>query len=90
MLRASALFFPVLSLIWLYNGALRGVGQVTVPFLSGVTELVSKIAFLFILSGMFGIAGVWYTSPIAWALGCAVPAFWFHRLYRRGGSLIPA
>lgn len=78
MLRANACFFPFLGLIWLYNGALRGVGEITVPFFSGITELVIKIGLSMLFASLFGVSGVWFAAPIGWVLGFIPSAISFH------------
>lgn len=69
MLRTYACFFPFLALIWLFNGALRGMGEIVVPMVSGFTELVLKVGLSVLLGAMFGYNGVWFAAPIGWALG---------------------
>ncbi|CAM3890591.1 MATE family efflux transporter [Lederbergia lenta] len=70
----SACFFPFLGLIWLYNNTLRGMGVVTIPLISSVVELISKVGLSLLLGMMFGYIGVWYAGPIGWALGL-IPSF---------------
>jgi len=77
-LRCNAVFFAPLGLIWLYNYTLRGMGEVTAPFASSLTELVSKVALVFGLSRLFGHAGLWFVMPLAWTLGSIPPGIWFH------------
>lgn len=78
MLRTSACFFPFLGLIWLYYGALRGVGDVVVPFVSGMIELLSKIVLSIALGRLFGPVGVWFAIPIGWVLALIPSAVRFH------------
>ncbi|MDL2206926.1 MATE family efflux transporter, partial [Eubacteriales bacterium OttesenSCG-928-N13] len=78
MLRVSAGFFPFLGLIWLYYGALQGVGEVTVPFISGMIELVSKVGLSILLGRLFGPTGVWFAIPIGWVLALAPSMVYFH------------
>ncbi len=82
----SAYFFPFLGLIWLYNNTLRGMGEVPIPLISSIVELVSKIGLSLILGMMFGYLGVWYAGlgvwyagPIGWALGLIPSFIEYHR-----------
>ncbi|MBC8610642.1 MATE family efflux transporter [Massilimaliae timonensis] len=79
-LRTTSLFYPFLGLIWLYNNALRGMGDIVVPFLSSMIELTVKVGLSLLFSFWFGYLGVWWANPIAWALGL-VPSL--IRYYRR-------
>lgn len=56
-----------------YLNVLRGAGDVNTSAISGITELVSRIIFAYILVGPFKITGIWMATPISWALGAAVP-----------------
>lgn len=68
-LRVYGAFFPFLGLIWMFNGALRGMGEVTIPFISSLIELALKIALSIAFATLFGLNGVWYAAPIGWVIG---------------------
>ena len=78
-LKIAAVFFPVLALIWLYNETLRGFGEVKVPFISSMIEVVIKIGLSWIMAETVGWIGVWFVCPIGWVLGIIPSAVRFHR-----------
>lgn len=77
-LHITSVFFPFLGLIWLYNHTLRGLGDVNIPMLSGIVELVAKVGLSILLSALFGYVGIWWACPIGWVLGLIVPAVEYH------------
>lgn len=77
-LNISAAFFVFLGLIWLYNYMLQGMGDVRVPLLSGIVELVAKIGLSVLFGILWGYHGVCYAVPIGWALGLIPSAIRYH------------
>jgi putative efflux protein, MATE family len=73
-LHVSCYFYPFLGLIWLYNFTMRGMGDVVVPLVSGIAELVAKIGLSLWFAVLFGYYGVWFAAPIGWVLGL-IPSF---------------
>ena len=78
MLRVYAPSFVLLGAIWLYNYTLRGMGDVLVPFLSSMVELVMKVSLSIVLFRAFGHIGIWFANPIGWALGLIPSVVRFH------------
>ena len=76
--RISAVFFIFMAFIFLYNYTLRGMGFMRAPFISSMSELVTKTGLAFVLSRMFGYTGIWYVSSLGWILGVLPPVFYFH------------
>jgi putative MATE family efflux protein len=74
----QSLFFPALGWIWLYNSALKGIGNVRTTLISSIVELGSKISLSILLSKVFGYIGIWYAAPIGWVLGIIPSALNFH------------
>lgn len=77
-LRITASFYIFLGLIWLYNHTLRSMGEVMIPFVSGMTELVLKVGLSILLSRWFGYVGIWFAQPIGWVLGLAPSLVRYH------------
>jgi len=77
-LRITAVFYIFLGLIWLYNYTLRSMGDVAVPFVSGILELVLKVGLSVLFSWQFGYVGVWFAMPLGWVLGIIPSAIRFH------------
>ncbi len=68
-LKVYACFFAFLGLIWTFNGALRGMGEVLVPLSSGLSELVLKVGLSIAFARLFGHRGTWFAAPIGWVIG---------------------
>lgn len=56
-----------------YLNVLRGAGDVNTSAVSGITELVTRIIFAYLLVEPLGITGIWIATPISWAMGAVVP-----------------
>ena len=78
MIRIEACFYPALGLIWVFNSALRGLGQVNVTIFSSIVELLSKILISVLLSRELGPVGIWFAAPIGWVLGGIVSGVAFY------------
>lgn len=75
----SACFYPFLGMILLYNNTLRGIGELSVPLMSGIIELFSKVGFSIILSSLFSYTGIWYAAPLGWMLGMIPSLIRYHQ-----------
>ena len=58
----------MLPLAWIfaYRNGLQGLDRGLVPMLSGVMELVARVAAIAVLAKPFGYTGVCYADPAAW------------------------
>lgn len=84
-LRWHLVFFLFLGPLYLYRNTLQGIGNKTIPFLSGILELVFKIAAVLWITPNFGYSGICATEPFAWVL-CALLlgiAFYFDPRVRK-------
>lgn len=61
-----------------YMNVLRGAGDVNVSAMSGVTELVIRIIFAYMLVNPFGETGIWIATPIAWSGGALITVLRFY------------
>ncbi len=62
---------PMLYLLFIHRSALQGLGNTTVPMLSGFVELGMRVGSALLLPALFGIWGI-YTAEIAAWIGAAV------------------
>ncbi len=65
-------FYFVLGVLFIYRNTLQGIGSAFVPMISGVSELVMRVAVVMAVVGTLGYVGVCFAEPIAW-IGGAVP-----------------
>ena len=62
----SALFYPALTMLFLYRNTLLGLGNGVTPMLAGVCELLSRMIGAPVLGHFFGFTGLCWINPIAW------------------------
>ncbi|MGC5166675.1 MATE family efflux transporter [Luteimicrobium sp. DT211] len=76
-LRVNGALYAVLGVLFVLRGALQGLGRTLVPTLSGVLELVMRVAAALTLGGAFGYAGIVWGNPLAWigSVLLLVPAY---------------
>ena len=77
MIRIQACFYVFLGAIWVYNSALRGVGDVRTTVYSSVVELCAKVGLSVLLARLVGYVGIWFAEPIGWILGLLVSGIVF-------------
>ena len=73
-LHIMGLFFLAGGILVVYHNILRPAGDVAVTILMGVSEVVTRISFAFLLSKWFGYRGLWWVSPITWVCAACVGA----------------
>lgn len=65
-LHIIALFFPILSLLFIYRNTLQGIGDAFVPMMAGACELLARFVVAFTLPVLLGYTGICLASPLAW------------------------
>lgn len=65
-LRITGLFYPTLSLLYIYRYTLQGLGQGVVPTIAGIMELVMRALGVMLLAGPFGFGGICVAYALAW------------------------
>ena len=71
-LRIVAPFYLLVSLKIVSDGALRGMGAMTLFMLATLSDVVVRILFGRFFSDQWGISGVWMIWPAAWLVGTAI------------------
>lgn len=61
-----ASFLPILYILYVFRSTLQGVGNTFVPMISGIAELIARIAFVYIISDYIGSSAVFYGEIAAW------------------------
>jgi Na+-driven multidrug efflux pump len=70
--------YGLLALMFVYRSTVQGLGHATVPSLSGVGELLMRVAAGLFLVRIVGFAGVCLAAPLAWVLALLPVALcWF-------------
>ncbi len=69
-LQITSLMYIGLGLIYVMRGMLNGVGDAAFAMINGVTEVIGRVGFAWLLMMIpsVGLWGVWYTNGLTWAL----------------------
>lgn len=69
-LQITSLMYTGLGLIYVMRGMLNGVGDAAFAMINGVTEVIGRVGFAWLLMMLpsVGIWGVWYTNGFTWAM----------------------
>ncbi len=69
-LRITSFMYVALGLIYVMRGMLNGVGDATFAMINGVTEVIGRVGFAWVLMMIpsVGMWGIWYTNGLTWAL----------------------
>jgi Na+-driven multidrug efflux pump len=59
-------------MIFVSRNLLSGAGDVKIPMLMGVTEVVCRVVFANVLSSHFGYQGIWWATGLTWLLTATV------------------
>lgn len=71
-IRITSFFYPFVGIIFITRNFLSGVGDIKVPLLMGVSEMIFRISFAYLFTAWFGFRGIWWATAINWALTAAV------------------
>jgi putative MATE family efflux protein len=63
-------FYIVFTLMFIYNGVMRGAGDTLIPmFISLLSLWIIRIPMAWFLSGKIGAIGIWWAIPAGWIIG---------------------
>lgn len=65
-LRILSLFLPILYLVHIFRNAVEGLGNATMPMMSGVMEFIIRSGSCMILPAFIGESGVFWGEVLAW------------------------
>ena len=78
-LHAALPFYFLLAILFTLNGALRGVGQATMPMISSMVSLwLARIPTAFYIAHNFGKEYIYYAYAVGWLIGCILSASFFY------------
>ncbi|MBQ7050366.1 MAG: MATE family efflux transporter [Firmicutes bacterium] len=75
----NATFYMFIGLIMIYNGTLRGIGDIGLPMISAFIELFLKVGGSLLFSYLFGYFGIWFAEPLGWIIGTIPSAIYYYR-----------
>lgn len=71
-------FYFLFTLMFIYNGLLRGAGDTVYPmFFSLLSLWLIRIPLAWILSDKIGAVGIWWSIPAGWFIGVALSYFYY-------------
>lgn len=71
-------FYVVFSILFSYNGVLRGAGDTLIPmFITFISLWVLRIPSAFLLSNHIGEKGIWWAVPIGVVAGAIMSYFYY-------------
>lgn len=75
-------FFIPLAMIFLYRNALQGLNEGLIPMLSGIAEMLCRVAVIVLIPKSTGFFGVCFADPAAW-VGAGIPLMITYLLWKR-------
>jgi putative MATE family efflux protein len=71
-------FYIMFTLMFIYNGVMRGAGDTLIPmFFSLLSLWIIRIPMAWFLSGKIGPSGIWWAIPAGWAIGLTLSFFYY-------------
>lgn len=73
-----SIFYLLFTLMFIYNGVMRGAGDTLVPMFFSVLSLwIIRIPLAWYLSGKIGASGIWWSIPAGWSVGLALSFLYY-------------
>lgn len=76
-LRIVSPFYAVVALKLMADGVLRGAGAMKMFMIATFSDLALRVILSFVLSGLFGSTGIWWSWPIGWFVAMIVSMFFY-------------
>jgi putative MATE family efflux protein len=71
-------FYLVFTLMFIFNGIMRGAGDTLIPmFFSLISLWIIRIPLAFFLSGRMGSQGIWWAIPAGWLIGLTLSFLYY-------------
>lgn len=78
-LRIVSPFYIAISMKLMFDGLLRGMGNMKGFMASTFGDLIIRVILSFILSAKFGTFGIWISWPIGWIMAMIIAYFFYKR-----------
>jgi putative MATE family efflux protein len=71
-------FYILFTVMFVNTGVFRGAGDTMAPmFITIFTLWIVRIPLAYYLSATIGVHGIWWSLPIAWAIGMTITIFYY-------------
>lgn len=67
-IRITCLFYVFLGMIFITRNFLSGAGDIRIPMIMGITEVISRVILSRYLSGLIGYRGIFLATALTWAI----------------------
>ena len=68
-----SIFYLLFTLMFIYNGVMRGAGDTMIPmFFSLLSLWIIRIPMAYFMSAKIGPTGIWWAIPAGWLIGLAL------------------
>ena len=71
-------FLFALFMLQAYRSSLQGLGEMTVPTLSGFAEMLMRMGAALVLPTFIGQSGVFFAEGAAWVCAAALNLVWYY------------
>lgn len=78
-LRVVSVFYVVMGTMNIFNGVLRGAGDMKVFMISTLCNLTSRVILAYGLYAIVGAGAIWWSIPAGWFVGLAIALLRFRR-----------
>jgi putative MATE family efflux protein len=73
-----SIFYFMFTLMFIYNGIMRGAGDTLLPmFFSIISLWLIRIPMAYFLSGEIGSQGIWWAIPVGWFAGLSLSFIYY-------------
>ncbi len=73
-----SIFYFMFTLMFIYNGVMRGAGDTLIPmFFSVISLWIIRIPLAWFLSGKIGSSGIWWAIPAGWFIGLSLSFLYY-------------
>ena len=71
-IKTVSVFYPVMGIMFVSNGLLRGAGDMNSFLVSSMVNLFSRVIIAYTMSHFIGEAAIWWSIPIGWCIGAVI------------------
>lgn len=82
-LSIMAICLCILYFLYVYRSALQGLGNTTIPMISGIVEFFMRVGVVMILPKFIGENGIFYAEVVAWTGAAVLLAFFYYKDIRK-------
>jgi putative MATE family efflux protein len=74
-IRITCFFYSAVGMIFITRNFLSGTGDIHIPMIMGITEVICRVLFANVLTMEIGPYGIWWATGLNWFVTCLVGIF---------------